>query len=340
MSIAVAVSGGMDSLLALALLRDREQGVVALHAHFLPPDAAQLALAEALARQCAAQGVAFEAVDLSREFREQVIEPFVASYIAGNTPNPCAGCNRDLKFGLLAEHAARLGAQRLATGHYARLGESGELLRGTDPVKDQSSFLSLVPAASLARACFPLGGWRKADVPAELARRGLAPPLPRESQEVCFIPGDDYRAFLEAQGVRLPGPGPILLEDGRRVGTHQGLWRHTIGQRKGLGVAWSEPLYVLEKRAEDNALIAGPKAALDVLECSTGEANVLVPPQDWPTDTLAQTCYRQRPRPVEADLRDGRLHLRFHGPISRPAPGQTAALYDASGRVLAAGVIA
>ncbi|WP_243310281.1 tRNA methyl transferase PRC-barrel domain-containing protein [Fundidesulfovibrio agrisoli] len=339
MSIAAAVSGGMDSLLALALLRDRKPDVLALHAHFLPPDDAQLALAEALARQCAALGVAFEAVDLSGEFRSRVIEPFVAAYVEGRTPNPCAGCNRDMKFGLLAEHAARLGAKRIATGHYARLGEHGELLRGADPVKDQSYFLSLVPAASLARAVFPLGGWRKAEVPAELARRGLAPPLPRESQEVCFIPGDDYRAFLEAQGARLPGPGPILLEDGRRVGQHQGLWRHTIGQRKGLGVAWSEPLYVLEKRARDNALIAGPKAALDVLECSTEAANVLVPTRDWPRETLAQTCYRQRPRPVSAELREGRLRLRFHAPIPRPAPGQTAALYDASGRVLAAGVI-
>jgi len=340
MSTAVAVSGGMDSLLALALLRDSEPDVLALHAHFLPPDEAQLALAGALARQCATLGVAFEAVDLSGEFRRLVIEPFMAAYANGDTPNPCAGCNRDMKFGLLAEHAARLGAQRVATGHYARLGDSGELLRGADPVKDQSYFLSLVPAASLARACFPLGGWRKADVPAELARRGLATPLPSESQEVCFIPGDDYRAFLEAQGASLPGHGPIQLEDGRRVGTHRGLWRHTIGQRKGLGVAWSEPLYVLEKRAADNALVAGPKNALDVLECSTHQANVLVEPGQWPDETLAQTCYRQRPRPVAAELKDGRLRLRFRAPIPRPAPGQTAALYDASGRVLAAGVIA
>lgn len=391
--IAVAVSGGMDSLLALALLREAGHDVLALHAHFLPPGQAQLHLARALRESCAGMGVAFEDVDLSEAFREGVIEPFAAAYAAGSTPNPCAGCNRDMKFGLLFEEAARLGADRIATGHYVRLRPEGSapatlggetrsapdnvargpgsreggdslppgqagLFRGLDPAKDQSYFLTLTPWGSLKRAVFPLGDWRKADVPAALAARNLAPPLPSESQEVCFIPGDDYRAFLEARGTVLPGPGPVLLSDGREIGRHRGLWRYTIGQRKGIGIAWSEPLYVLDKLPERNGLIVGPKSGLDSFECRVRDLNLLVPPQEWPEIVLAQTCYRQKPRPARvgmsvpepvhssgaarpSEAREGEeMILRFESAVPRPTPGQVAAVFDREGRALAGGIIA
>lgn len=352
MTTAVAVSGGMDSLLALALLKEAGHEVLALHAHFLPPDERQRELARALQSQCGALGVQFAAVDLSAEFSRLVIEPFTAAYAAGLTPNPCAGCNRDMKFGLLAREAARLGADRIATGHYARLPEAARdepphaclpnaagLTRGADPAKDQSYFLSLVSREALMRAVFPLGGWLKKDVPAALAARGLAPPMARESQEVCFIPGDDYRLFLESSTAALPGPGPIKLGDGREIGRHKGLWRHTIGQRKGIGVAWTEPLYVLHKRVRDNALVVGPKSGLDVLECRVRDVNFLIEPDGWPLSLLAQTCYRQRARPVRATFKDGGLVLRFDAPLPRPAEGQVAALYSKDGRVLAGGII-
>ncbi|WP_027190574.1 tRNA-specific 2-thiouridylase [Fundidesulfovibrio putealis] len=340
MTVAVAVSGGMDSLLALALVREAGHDALALHAHFLPPDDRQLRLVRALDDLCRSHGVPFAAVDLSGEFRRLVIEPFMDAYAAGLTPNPCAACNRDMKFGLLADEAVRLGAGRIATGHYARQDERGGLLRGADPAKDQSYFLTLTPPEKLRRALFPLGEWRKADVPAALASRGLAPPLPSESQEVCFVPGDDYRAFLQDQGARVPGPGPVRLPDGREIGRHQGLWRHTIGQRKGLGIPWSEPLYVLDKIASENALIAGPKSGLDAHDCHVREVNLLVPFEEWPDAPLAQTCYRQRPAPVRASLaRDGLLSLRFDNPIPKPTPGQVAAVFDGSGRALAGGVI-
>jgi tRNA-specific 2-thiouridylase len=340
MIIAVAVSGGMDSLLALALLREAGHEVLALHAHFLPPDARQLRLTEALAGLCRGLGVPFRTVDLSISFRSRVIDPFVAAYAAGLTPNPCAGCNRDLKFGLLFEEAARLGADRIATGHYARIDHEGGLFRGTDPAKDQSYFLTRTPLKALARAVFPLAFWRKADVPAALAARDLAPPLPMESQEVCFIPGDDYRTFLEAQDVDLPGGGPVRLSDGRAIGRHQGLWRHTIGQRKGLGIAWSEPLYVLEKLAGENALVVGPKSGLDAFGCSVREVNVLVAPGEWPERVLVQTCYRQRPRPARAVLSGPDMTIAFESAVPRPCPGQVAAVFDESGRALAGGIIA
>ncbi|MHC1788441.1 tRNA-specific 2-thiouridylase [Solidesulfovibrio sp.] len=340
---AVAVSGGSDSLLALGLLRDAGHDLLGLHAHFLPPGPRERALAAAIDAQCRVLGVPFAAVDLSREFHARVIAPFIAAYAAGLTPNPCAACNRTMKFGLLLDAATAHGANRLATGHFARIADTpagAALWRGADPTRDQSYFLSLVPADALARAVFPLAGRIKADNPAALAALGLAPPLPTESREVCFVPGDDYRAFLEASGAPLSGPGPIMLADGTRLGTHGGLWRHTIGQRKGLGIAYSAPLYVLAKDVAANALIVGVRAALSSTTCRTGPANCLVPPAEWPATVLAQTGYRMRPRPATAGLdAAGGLVIDFAEPVARPTPGQVAVLYDAAGRVLAGGEI-
>ncbi len=343
MRLAVAVSGGSDSLLALGLLRAAGHEVTAIHAHFLPPDNAQRTLAEAIGDECAKLGLPFAAVDLSREFRERVVDPFVRAYAAGETPNPCALCNRHMKFGLLLEKAREYGAQALATGHYARLEQTAagpELFRGHDETRDQSYFLSLVPRSALARAVFPLAERRKADNAAALADLGLTPPLPHESREVCFVPGDDYRAFLVAQGLPLSGPGPVELVDGTRLGTHQGLWQHTVGQRRGLGIAFREPLYVLAKRSKDNALVVGVKAELAASVCRTGPANMLCAPPDWPEELLAQTCYRMRPRPATvAVAEDGGLTIHFTAPVARPTPGQVAAVYDATGLVLAGAII-
>jgi tRNA-specific 2-thiouridylase len=343
MRLAVALSGGADSLLSLGLLRKAGHDVLGVHAYFLPPDGTQQALAEAIAKQCDALGVPFHAADLSEAFHAHVIAPFIKGYVSGETPNPCAGCNRHMKFGLLLEKARVLGADRLATGHYARLeqAENGAALyRGADETRDQSYFLSMVPQEALAQAVFPMAGRHKINNATALAELGLAPPLPTESREVCFVPGDDYRAFLEASGAPLSGPGPITLTDGSRLGTHQGLWRHTLGQRKGLGVGWREPLYVLCKDAATNTLVVGPKADLDATTCRTGPANILVPVNDWPERILAQTCYRMKPRPASAILdADAGLTITFDAPVAQPTPGQVAVIYDASGRVLAGGVI-
>jgi len=342
-AIAVAVSGGSDSLLALALLRRAGHDVIAVHAHFLPPDAGQRALVAAMADQCAVLDVPLTTVDLAAAFHERVIAPFARAYAAGRTPNPCAACNREMKFGLLLEAARALGAVRLATGHYARLEETDAgpaLFRGDDASRDQSYFLTLVPLAALGQALFPMARRRKADNAAALAALGLRPPLPKESREICFVPQDDYRAFLETCGLPLSGPGPIVLADGRQVGTHQGLWRHTVGQRRGLGVAYTEPLYVLAKDAAANALVVGPKPALSASDCRTGPANFLVAPADWPEAVAVQTCYRMRPRPAAVRVTaDGGLDIRFAEPVARPTPGQVAAVSDAGGRMLAGGIL-
>lgn len=341
--IAVAVSGGMDSLLALALLREQGHGCVAVHGRFLPPtDGAEAREAE-LRRACESLGAEFLVADLVQEFRLQIIEPFVRAYARGLTPNPCALCNPRMKFGLILDAAeGECGSEWLATGHYAsvEIGDQGPaLLRGKDPAKEQSYFLSLVPAERLKRAVFPLGGVLKSKVPGMLAKRSLTPPLAQESQEICFIPHDDYCAFLEGSGLDLPGPGPIVTREGEVLGEHRGLWRHTLGQRRGLGVAYSEPLYVLAKDAARNALVVGVRDQLRSAGCEARQVNVLAPPEIWPATVYARIRYRQAAKPATAEMSGDTLRITFAEPQDPAAPGQVAAIYDQAGRVLAAGII-
>lgn len=334
MNIAVAVSGGLDSLLSLVLLQEQGSQVMAVHGRFLDQDLSGPAL-ECICRDL---DTPFLELDLRREFEKRVIAPFASAYAAGYTPNPCAACNHDMKFGLLFGAAQERGAGRLATGHYVRL-EQGRLLRGKDATKDQSYFLSLVPLERLERTVFPLGSLTKAVARVELARRGLTPPLTRESQKICFVPQDGYRAFLESLGLNLPGSGSVLLSDGQKIGRHRGLWRHTQGQRKGLGISWPEPLYVLDKDPDRNALVVGPAAELAAWGCTLGRVNRLAPQETWPATVLVQTRYRQKAKPARVELLDHSLELTFLEPQIRPTPGQIAALYTAEGQVLGGGII-
>jgi len=211
---AIALSGGADSLMSLLLLRETGAEVMAVHARFLGAD--DEALHERLHGLCAKLRVPFHLVDLRGEFEELVIAPFVRAYQSGLTPNPCATCNPAIKFGLLLDRVRELGADRLATGHYARLARTphgAALYRGLDADKDQSYFLSRVPRERFEQVIFPLADWTKNAVRQALDERGLTPPAGRESQEVCFIPSD-YRDFLRERNVRLGGPGPITLADG------------------------------------------------------------------------------------------------------------------------------
>ena len=340
--IAAAVSGGMDSLLSLFLLKERGLDVMAVHAHFLPPGPEWAQAADGLREVCAQLDVPFHALDLHEAFDQQVALPFADAYASGLTPNPCAVCNPRMKFGLLFDAAVELGADEIATGHYVGLEDVdglGRLMtRGADRTKDQSYFLSLVPIERLRRARFPLAQVQKKDVLGLLARNGLTPPVPKESQEICFVPDDDYQSFLSARR-DMPGDGDIVLADGRRVGRHQGLWRHTQGQRRGLGVAWTEPLYVLDKNVEENTLVVGPKGDLAADGCAAGEVNFMVDPQLWPETVQLQTRYRQQAKPSRFEVDGDRLVFHFIEPHSRPTPGQVAAVYTEDGVVLGGGVI-
>lgn len=342
MTIAVAISGGTDSMFALLSLKEQGYRVFALHAHFLPRSVER---EQALSAMCEELDVPFHAVDLNEEFEQHVVKPFLDEYAHARTPNPCALCNARMKFGALWREAARLGADQIATGHYAVLHNHpvyGRVLaRGHDPNKDQSYFLSLVPAQSLARAVFPLGEWTKEAVKADLARRKLVPPYPSESQEICFVPDDDYRAFLLQRKAKLTGSGPIITTDGELAGTHQGLWQYTEGQRRGLGIAWRAPLYVVGKKLEENTLIVGEKTSVTSEGCVVEHLNLLVATEFWPAELLVRIRYRQKPVPASVTVSpDGSsMTVRFETPAVPPAAGQICCVYDGEQNVLGGGII-
>lgn len=342
MNMAVAVSGGRDSLLALALLERAGQTPLAVHA-FLARQTPEDDL-DALRENCRVLGVELLIADLRKQFEELVIKPYIQAYLGGLTPNPCVWCNSRIKFGLLLDCVRSRGARLLATGHYARLerGKAGpELWRGADQTKDQSYFLALLSMNQLGHAIFPLGSHYKKDALPLLEEFGLIPALSEESQEVCFIP-DDYRNFIAARISSVANPGPIVLPDGTRVGTHQGLWNYTVGQRRGLNIAWSEPLYVLARDGRENNLVVGPRCDLRGGTCLLEQINLLVPTQNWPDDLYVQTRYRQQPAAIGPADEVLQSWPRLTLPLScdPPAPGQLAVVYSGQGQVLAGAVIA
>ncbi len=356
--LAAAVSGGVDSLCALLLAVRAGREVRALHARLADPGDAQ-ALAEArrtedrLGRACAALGAALHVVDLRERFASLVARPFARAWAEGLTPNPCTLCNRRVKFGLFLDEAARLGCAGLVTGHYVRL-DHAHPYRGTAPLlgpaddarKDQSYFLGLVPRPRLARAAFPLAPFQKDRVRAMVAAAGLEVPQPRESQDVCFVPRgkggyrDAVAALDPEAAARLSGAGDIVeAASGRVVGRHQGLWRYTEGQRQGLGVAWSEPLYVVGKRAVDNVLLVGGRSLAMTGRADLSHVNFMVDPDELPRVCLVRLRYRQPPVPARVEATEAGLRLHLGEPVFMSAPGQTGVVLDAARRVLAAGVI-
>lgn len=353
----VAVSGGRDSLLALTRLAEQGLAAAAALGRFLPEDPSYDRRSQALEDICSSLNVPLLELDLRKQFDRHVVRPFVRDYTKGRTPNPCALCNPAIKFGLLyeaAKDALHLQYQpTFATGHYARIVRHPEwgvmLARAEDDRKDQSYFLALLPKELLSVARFPLAETHKAEVSQLLAGKGLTPPDASESQEICFIPDNDYRAFLEVHasrfGFELGGEGPACLPDGTEVGRHLGLWRYTQGQRRGLGIPHSEPLYVLAKDVAANTLLVGPKTARRSQGCVLEELNYFAPLEEWPDRILARTRYRQIPRPVAATPHELGLALRFLEPEAEaadgpPAPGQLGVISDASGLILAGGRIA
>jgi tRNA-uridine 2-sulfurtransferase len=266
---AVAMSGGVDS--AVALLRCMPDAIgVTLRLWLDPhgPDAERACCSPdaviAARATCHALGLPHVTLDLREEFRRAVVSPFVRGYSRGETPNPCIRCNGGFRFAKLLSFARRAGAPTLATGHYARVvRHRGRTLlaRALDPHKDQSYMLAALQPRTLARVSFPLGTQTKAETRAEAERAGLSVARRGESQEACFLAGGDYRAFLERHGVARGG-GPIVDEDGKELGSHDGYWRFTPGQRRGIGVSASAPLYALRTQPRTNTVVVGPRESL------------------------------------------------------------------------------
>ena len=338
--IAVAMSGGVDS--AVALLRAGPKAVgVTLRLWLDPagPDSERACCSPeaviAARETCHALGRPHVTLDLREEFRRVVVDAFVASYGRGETPNPCGRCNGSFRFEELLAFCDRAGAAQLWTGHYARIVERGGrrlLGRAADPDKDQSYMLATLDPALLDRIAFPLGGATKADVRAEAAAAGLAVAERRESQEACFLAGDDYRAFLGRRGLE-PAEGPIVDEDGVELGRHDGVWRFTPGQRRGIGLAAAEPLYALRTDAATNTLVVGPRGSL---ACSTVEADGRLHAPAGRVE--AKLRYRSPALPARVLPREDGFTLELEEPAYGVAPGQIAALYD-DGAVVGCGVV-
>jgi tRNA-specific 2-thiouridylase len=344
--VAVAMSGGVDS--AVALLREQAGGgdVVGLTLRLWIDDRAPHAeraccspAAVLRAREsCHALGLPHVTLDGREAFRRAVVEPFVAGYARGETPNPCTTCNGSYRLAALVDVAERLGAPRVATGHYARLVERGGrtfVARGADEAKDQSYMLARVPTAVLERLRLPLGGATKAAVRAEAAAAGLAAATARESQDVCFLGGGALDDFLAREGVRLSA-GSIRDEAGRELGRHAGAVAYTPGQRRGLGLSAPAPLYVLRSDTLRNELVVGPRSRLACSEVDLREARV----EQGATRVHAKLRGHSPTVAASVERSPGGLRLVLEEPVYGVAAGQTAALYDEAGCVIGSGIIA
>jgi tRNA-uridine 2-sulfurtransferase len=338
--VAVAMSGGVDS--AVALLRSLPNAVGVTLRLWLDPDGPDAERAccspEAViaAREtCHALGVPHVTLDLREDFRRAVVDPFVRGYARGETPNPCMRCNGAFRFGRMLAFARRAGADVLATGHYARIVEHRGrrlLARADDPQKDQSYMLARLDPTKLDRIAFPLGAQSKEETRAEAERAGLAVARRGESQEACFLAGDDYRAFLERHGLGAR-EGAIVDEDGRELGRHAGHWRYTPGQRKGLGVAAPQPLYALRSDARTNTVVVGPRESLARTTVdAVGRLYVPVERAD------VKLRYRSDPVPARVETTADGFRLQLAQPSYGVAPGQAAVLYE-DGVVVGAGQI-
>jgi tRNA-specific 2-thiouridylase len=341
--IVVAMSGGVDSSVAAALLVEQGYEVIGMMMRLwsesgsesltpanrcCTPD--QMADARRVANRL---GIPFYVIDVRQHFRQAIVQFFLDEHEAGRTPNPCVECNRQIRFTYLLERAMALDADFLATGHYARVGyQDGRyrLLQAIDTNKDQSYVLHTFRQDQLARVLFPIGNYTKEEV-RELARKhGLTVASKQESQDLCFLNDGDYRRFLREHSIQVQQPGPILDENGREMGRHEGMAFYTIGQRKGLGIAAAEPLFVLRKDIDRNALIVGPREALGIQWLRADGVNWIDgAPPNRPVAAQVKIRYKATPMqavvtPTEGDS----VTVRFSEPVFGVTPGQAAVFYD------------
>jgi tRNA-specific 2-thiouridylase len=336
--IVVAMSGGVDSSVAAALLVEQGYDVIGVTLRLVAEGSRCCSLddAEDARRVAETLGIRFYVADYAAAFRAEVMEPFADAYLAGRTPIPCVTCNRRFKFRHLLARGEALGASAVATGHYARVGvdpDTGQrrLLRALDRAKDQSYFLFDLDQEQLARVRFPLGGLRKSEVRARARALGLATAEKPESQEICFVPDGDYAAVVERlRPGRAPGEGDVVDETGRTLGRHHGIHRYTVGQRRGLGLASREPLYVTALDASRNRVVVGRSEALLAAGADVDGVSWVAgaPP---PGPVRAEVRLRHRHEGTSARLEPlpgGRVHARFDTPARAVTPGQAAVFYQ------------
>ncbi len=342
--VAIALSGGVDSLVSAALLKD--QGYLPIGVHFLtgyealtPSESEKdskmqrvLQAERRLAPIARQLHIPLHIFDLQSDFQRHVVDYFISEYRNGKTPNPCLVCNPKIKFDLLLQGAQSLGATSIATGHYARIlsdaGASRRLLCGVDGLKDQSYFLARLTPQQLKHAVLPLGGMTKSQVRRIAAAKGLHPAVERESQDVCFIASSGYGAFLSGQPGFEPRPGPIETVAGEVIGCHNGIHLFTIGQRKGINCPAPAPYYVVRIVPERNCIVVGFKKDLFSADCRVAQINWIVSPPREAIHVMVKVRYRHAAVPATLIPTDAMCaRIMFDSPLSAVTPGQGAVFY-------------
>lgn len=354
-TVVVAMSGGVDSSVAAALLVERGYNCIGIMMRLW----SEVGVGEGSTNKCCslesvhdarrvadALGIPFYLINVEQPFKEKVVDFFIDGYSRGITPNPCIECNRHIRFNYLLNYARRLGADYLATGHYARLryADDGKvhLLKGVDEAKDQSYVLSVLGQDELHDVLFPVGEFPKSAVRRMAAERGLPTASKHDSMDLCFIFDNDYRRFLRTWAAEAMRPGPIVDRRGRVYGQHSGLPGYTIGQRKGLGISGAtEPLFVLELDYRNNALVVGTAAEL-------GQDRLIAERVNWtldeppPAGARVQCKIRYRAKAVDCTIfpiGQDCVEVQFDAPLRDITPGQGAVFYDGD-LCLGGGVIA
>ena len=344
MRIVVAMSGGVDSSVAAALLAEQGHDVIGVSMQLYDQSDGQTTFGSCCTlddlydarRVAAAINIPHYIVNFEKQFDEQVVSNFVSEYTSGRTPLPCAHCNSDLKFATLVDRARGFGADAVATGHYARVDRdpaTGRFLlkRGADAAKDQSYFLFSLTQDQLARAVFPVGDRPKDAVRAYARERRLPVANKPDSQEICFVPDDDYARFVKKHAADAERDGVIVDEEGRVVGTHEGIHRFTVGQRKGLGLSSSFgiPMYVLQLRPADRQVVVGPKSSLERTTMTASVVNWIAHEPSAPVRAAVQIRHRHQPAPaIVRSLGHARAEVVFETPQLAITPGQAVVFYD------------
>jgi tRNA-specific 2-thiouridylase len=340
--VVVAMSGGVDSSVAAALLKEQGYEVIGMMMRLwsepgkeesnrcCTPDSM------AQARRVAAKlDIPFYVVDAKDVFRETVVEYFLEGYARGETPNPCLICNRKIRWTFLLDHALALGAECMATGHYVRIqkAEDGRmnLLRAVDKSKDQSYVLHVLTQERLEHALFPVGDYPKPEIRQIAEKYGLPTATRKDSQDLCFLAGEDYRNFLQRNAAQMLQPGEIITRDGRVIGEHNGLPNYTIGQRKGLGIASPVPLYVLGKDAATNQVIVGTQEELGSSELTARDVNWVsgeVPAESFRAEVKIRYTAKEASAWVTPLNNGDQAQVRFDAPQRDITAGQAAVFYQ------------
>ena len=344
MRIVVAMSGGVDSSVAAALLAEQGHDVIGVSMQLYDQTDGQTSFGSCCTlddlydarRVAAAINIPHYIVNFEKQFDEQVVSNFVSEYASGRTPLPCAHCNSDLKFATLVDRARGFGADAVATGHYARVERdpaTGRFLlkRGADPAKDQSYFLFSLTQDQLGCAVFPVGDRPKDAVRAYARERRLPVADKPDSQEICFVPDDDYAGFVKKHAPDAARDGVIVDEDGRVVGTHGGIHRFTVGQRKGLALSSSPgiPMYVLQLRPADRQVVVGPKSSLERTTLTASGVNWIAEEPCAPVRAAVQIRHRHQAAPAAVrSLGDASAEVVFDTPQLAITPGQAVVFYD------------